>query len=483
MPNYPAVAIGRAPAHAPRRARLFLLLPRCFFSALSTLFIATLLWLPLQVRAAVSAAPESAQATSAEPDLLQPESGLTLADALTQLLRNNPQLKLADLTLSDANLALTQASMAPAKTLSLTLDNLTGSADLQNGRQLEAGLTLSSVLERGDRQSQRQALARSVYAQAEVQRRANALAEIAALSDLFIRALTRQQQTELAANALESARAVVADVTARVTQGAAPAAEQWRAEAALLQAEVDLSQWQSERDVLRQQLARYLNPNKNPEAAAMTPLRGDLFRLATLPDYTQTLQALRNSPDHQLLALQAQQQQAQSALTRSQSATDLQWQLGLTWGNERNSTALNAGLSVPLFSGERNRAALQQALNNETRAGLEQQLGEREREQVFFAVWSERQQAAAALSRYQQSLIPLLTRAVRDTRNAYLRGRYGYSEWASAQQALLQAQFQAIDSAARAQLAHTRLEQMSGLALTDDNRHASDQPLTFTQDH
>jgi cobalt-zinc-cadmium efflux system outer membrane protein len=64
----------------------------------------------------------------------------------------------------------------------------------------------------------------------------------------------------------------------------------------------------------------------------------------------------------------------------------------------------------------------------------------------------------------QRDIVPALQQALQQTEAAYQRGRYGYSEWLSARQALLDARLQLVDAASTALSNQALIEQLSGVA-------------------
>ena len=62
----------------------------------------------------------------------------------------------------------------------------------------------------------------------------------------------------------------------------------------------------------------------------------------------------------------------------------------------------------------------------------------------------------------QSDVIPLLTDALNETREAFESGRYSYLELSAAQQARLDAEFELIEAATRTHLLRTEIERLSG---------------------
>ena len=79
--------------------------------------------------------------------------------------------------------------------------------------------------------------------------------------------------------------------------------------------------------------------------------------------------------------------------------------------------------------------------------------------------YNNRQQAIHTVEQLQQHIIPALKEAVVETRKAYKRGRYGYRDYASANQELVAAQRSVIDAAAAALRYGADIEQLTAQSL------------------
>ena len=136
--------------------------------------------------------------------------------------------------------------------------------------------------------------------------------------------------------------------------------------------------------------------------------------------------------------------------------------LGTTGDN-----ALVVGAAVPLFparrlTGERLAAEAQaRAVDFDREAALLQL------RTALYGIYQERLHALEQVRMLRREVIPQLEQALTETRAAYLRGRYGYLEWSSAQQALLEARAELINAIAHAHATRVELERLAGAPLLD----------------
>jgi cobalt-zinc-cadmium efflux system outer membrane protein len=194
-------------------------------------------------------------------------------------------------------------------------------------------------------------------------------------------------------------------------------------------------------------------------------LEGDLFQFGAADSFEALYQRVSDSPAIQVYASEERLRDAEVQLARSRSEGDIRWQLGIRRLEAIDDTALTASISMPLFSGRRNRGEVQAALaaRNEVRYRREDSLL-RLRARLFDA-WQQRQQAVAAVAQIDAGMLPELTEALAQIRSAYERGRYSYVEWISAQRELLAAQQTLVDAAATALLNQALIEQLTAQPL------------------
>jgi cobalt-zinc-cadmium efflux system outer membrane protein len=388
-------------------------------------------------------------------------ASLTLPEALSSTLAQNPRLQVFELRLQGLEGGRLTADQNPALAAGLEVENALGSGDLQELDGAEYTLALSSVLELGSKRQARVGLIDARYGLVEAERRAETLDLLGQVTQGFIAALARQEKLALAAGAVALAETTLEIVAGRADRGAAPGSEVLRARAALTRNRIEQARLQTELESRKMALASLWG--------ATTPdfqtLEGDLFQFGAADSFEALYQRVSDSPAIQVYASEERLRDAEVQLARSRSEGDIRWQLGIRRLEAIDDTALTASISMPLFSGRRNRGEVQAALaaRNEVRYRREDSLL-RLRARLFDA-WQQRQQAVAAVAQIDAGMLPELTEALAQIRSAYERGRYSYVEWISAQRELLAAQQTLVDAAATALLNQALIEQLTAQPL------------------
>ena len=388
---------------------------------------------------------------------------LTLANALSRTVAQNPTLQVFDFRLQGLEGRRFSADQNPALEAGLEVENVLGSGNRQGSDAAEYTLSLSSVLELGGKREARVSVVDSRYALVEAERQAETLDVLGQVAQRFVATLALQEKLELAADAVALTEATHEIVTRRADRGAAPQAEVMRARAALTRSRIEQSRVLSEYESRKIALASLWGDTR-PDFQS---LEGDLFQFGSSDSFEILYQRVSESPAIQIYASERRVREAEVQLARSQSESDIRWQVGVRQFEETDDSALVGGFSVPLFSGRRNRGEVQAALaaRDEVRYRREDTL--LRLHSRLFEAYRQRQQNIEAVEQIRGQVLPDLSDALSQTREAYEKGRYSYVEWTAAQRELLSARQALVDTATTALLNQALIEQLTAQPLAD----------------
>jgi cobalt-zinc-cadmium efflux system outer membrane protein len=397
----------------------------------------------------------------AASDVVAEQMSLTLTEATQRALANSPELEVFQKRYQIIEGMRQTAKLRPAFELGIDVENVAGSGDFSGVDSAELTLSLSSVIELGDKRDSRVAVADSRYALTQAEREAKSLDLLGRVTQGFIASLALQEKLEVAKQATQLAEQSYQLVKNRVQRGAAPEAERLRAEALLKQAKM-------QQDALMAELASRkfaLASLWKADHADFDRIIGNLFKFDELSSFDALYARVAASPAIQVFASEERVREAEVTLARSQSSSNLRWSLGVRRYEGTGDSALTAGLSMPLFAGRRNRGEVQSAL-------AEREMVRYQREATLLAIrarlfeaWQTYQQSAAAARQMRADVLPALDKALEQTRQAYERGRYSYVDWVTAQRDLLDAHMAAIDAASTALLNQALIEQLTAQPL------------------
>jgi cobalt-zinc-cadmium efflux system outer membrane protein len=390
------------------------------------------------------------------------EPSLSLKQAITKTLTQNPQLHQFTVKREGIVGNRQSADLRPALTLGLQVENVAGSGELADLQSAETTIALSSVIELGGKRASRLAVSDAQIQTVDYKRQAFTLDVLGELTAAFILGLEIQEHIALAREGRELAAKTLTIVKRRSQQGAATESEALRAAAALSRAQL---QWEA-MELRRQQVAIKLAAFWGETSPQWLQLEGDLYNFGRSSAYASLYERAQESPAIAIYANETRLKNAELALAKTQSTVDLSWQLGIRRFEASGDTAFTAGVSVPLFSGSRNRGAVTSARAAQNEVVYERQTALLKLHVQLFEAHSQRQQHVEAVKVFRETIIPDLNAALIATQQAYERGRYSYQETITAQNELLDAKRSLIEHAAAASLNQAIIEQLIAEPLT-----------------
>ncbi|WGL18463.1 TolC family protein [Microbulbifer bruguierae] len=390
---------------------------------------------------------------------LVPPSPLSLQQAIRRTLQRNPSLAVFDFRDRALSGRAQTAALRPAINLDAELENFAGS---DGGENAEFTVALSSVIELDGKRDARVAAVNSERLLLDMERQIRALDLLGEITRRFVRVLAGSEREALASDAVRLALDTLNAVNARVSAGGAPQAEKWRAQASLARARLALNGAQQALRADRIALAAMWG-----DLSAEFSVAGSaLYDVGVAGDFATFFQWLEESPRLARFASEERVAAAQLRLARTSASADIGWSLGVRQSRETDSTSLVAGVIVPLFSGNRARGEIASA-----QAVLGGISPEREAARLNFytqlnRAFSLRAQAIDSVRQLRAEIIPAQMRALEETERYYRAGRYGYQEWVSAREELLDARRALIDEATRALLAAAEIEQLTAASVS-----------------
>jgi cobalt-zinc-cadmium efflux system outer membrane protein len=202
-------------------------------------------------------------------------------------------------------------------------------------------------------------------------------------------------------------------------------------------------------------------------APGFAKLEGDLFRSDAADSFEALYQRVSESPSIEVYASEERLREAEIQLARSESESDIRWQVGIRRLEGIGDTALTAGFSIPLFAKQRSRGEVKAAMAQRNEVEYRRTDALLQLRSRLFDAYHMRQQSIEAVEQIRNQMLPDLTQALIQTREAYENGRYSYVEWTAAQQDLLSAQLALVDAATTALFNQALIEQLTAQPLAD----------------
>ncbi|MCB1675491.1 MAG: TolC family protein [Halioglobus sp.] len=386
---------------------------------------------------------------------------LSLAEASRRSMDRNPQLEVFKWRFSELEGKRSSAALRPQTSLSLEAENVAGVGEMGGFDSAELTIALSSVIELGGKSTARIAAVDARIALAEARRQAQALDLLGEVTRRFITAQALQAKLAVAIEAQALAATAHELVSLRVARAGAPAAEQLRARARLVRAELRRSAIEAALEAGKLALATLWGA----DGIDFDRLGGSLFHFTEPGSFAALYARVLSSPTLRIFGAERRVRQAELDLARARGRQDLGWSVGMRRFEESGDAALTFGISIPLFTQSRNAGEIQAAAAAHSMVDYREQAGLLELRARLYDAWLRYRQASAAALKLRDDVQPALTRALDETQQAYASGRYSYRDWVAAQRDLLDARLAAIDAASSALLHLALIEQLAGTAL------------------
>lgn len=345
----------------------------------------------------------------------------------------------------------------------MELENFAGTGAARGLDIAEATFALSHVLEMGNKRELRTQAAQAAHDDLSIERQAAQLDIVAEVTRRFVHVASDQEQIALTRRATALARESLEAVRRRVAAGRAPDAELNRANVALARARIEEEHAEHELVASRRKLSAMWGSTE----ASFAEVAGNLYEHPPLPPFEDLVARLDRSPDFLRFASEARVRDAQLRLAQAQARSDISLSAGIRRLEVSDDQAFVVGVSVPLFGRSRARGALDEAQAMRNLAETDHS-GRRVRTLAqLFGLYQELRHAMTETAVLNDTIIPELESALRNTQLAFDRGRYSYLEWTDAQRELIAAQRDRIEASARAHLLLAEIERLTSAAMSD----------------
>lgn len=388
------------------------------------------------------------------------QEDLTLPDALTRVLVDNPLLKTQPLQTRMADARLQQAQLTAPYGVKLELENFAGSGDYAGVDRLETTLSVTHLLEMGGKTRARSDLAQQQTDLLTQQQRSERLDVLAEAAERFVHVLIDQQRFTIAEQRLQLAEEIRQVVQRRVKAGRSHIAEERRANIELTRAEIEMEHAEHELATSRLKLASSWGARE----ASFGIAKADLFTLPQILSLDELQQRLQQNPDLLQYASEERIAQARLRLAEAQRSTDVELAAGFR-SIEANDAAFVLSASLPLGASKRARHQVAEMQSLSEQQPLHAQQHQLELYVQLYETYQELLHARTALDAMQTRIIPEAEQAAADYQQAYQSGRFSLLELNEAQNTLLEARLQAVTHAGNYHRLRIEIERLTGADL------------------
>ncbi|WP_437881583.1 TolC family protein [Pseudomonas sp. LRF_L74] len=378
-------------------------------------------------------------------------SGVTLAEALAQAERNNPDLAAAGWSIAIAQGERTQAGLLPNPELSWEVE------DTRSDTRTST-LQITQPIELGGKRGARIAVAErgSDAAAVELERARNQLR--AEVIQAFHGVLQAQMRAELAEQSLALAERGVTIAEGRVRAGKVSPIEQTRARVQLSEVRLELRRARSALVAGQSRLQVVLGSDPSARLRAL----GEATALPAMPGPERLRGALADSADLRLARLVVDRQEASFELEKTQRIPDLNVTLGSQYSSEDKERVNVVGLSMPIPLFNRNQGNILAAARRADQARDQRNAAQLRLQGLVEDAVAQWDAASVEIDVLGGSVLPAAQNAVDSTARGFEMGKFAFLDVLDAQRTLIQARLQLIQALAAATDSWVRLERIYG---------------------
>jgi len=379
-------------------------------------------------------APRDLPVSASVAEFKEPRSSLTLREALSFALLNNPELAAFSWEIRVQEAQELQAGLRPNPEFAVEVENFGGSGSLSGFEGSETTILLGQLIELGGKRSKRAQVAsleRDLASWDYESRRMDVFAEVA---KSFFAVLAAQERVALAESLSRIAERATETVAERVRAGAASSVDRTRAKVAFATATVERNGVTRSLAIARNRLAAFWGV---PEATFSEAV-GELEEVRTPPSLTDLMQRVVNNPELARWVYELEQRRAAVAAAEANGIPDVFIGGGFRHLNDEDNNAFVAEVSVPLPLFDRNQGAAQAARYRLAKARHELRAEEVAVRNALAEGYEVLAAAFEEVVSLRDDVLPLAEEALQSAENAYLRGRFRYLEVLDTQRTLFE---------------------------------------------
>ncbi len=389
---------------------------------------------------------------------------LTLDQAIINVLERSPMLKAADYESQAAAARIRTAQQSTKYRGSIELENFAGSGLYGGVDELETTLSLSKVLELGDKAKLRGDLSHNKAMLLRNQQDSKRLDLLAETTKRFIEVITDQQRLINAEESIAIAIRSQQVVEQRVKAGKSANAELRRAKIAQARSELELEHAEHELETARMKLVTMWGDVTGKKS--FTVASADLFAIEQAEPFETLVALLERNPDLVRFATEKRLAQSRTLLARSKGRADMAITGGLRHFNVSDDTALVLSLNIPFGSSSRASSSIKEA---EMMALSDPLVYEQQYLTLYatlFELHQEIKHAIGAVAALRKKIIPQAEQALKDYEKGYIAGRYSFLELTEAQQLLIDLKLEAVITASDYHRYQIEIDRLTGAGLS-----------------
>ncbi len=386
---------------------------------------------------------------------------LSLPEAIQRTFENHPELEGFQHKIRAQQGKVIQSELSPKPEVKLSIEDALGSGDFSGLDNSQTTLSVSWVFDQSIKKRRTDVASREIRL-IENERIIKQLDSATKTAQYFLNALAYQERINIAKRAIDLAESTISEIKKRVEVGKTPLAELYRAEAELAERKLLLEDLNHELESSFYILAAQWGSTE-PEFDAVA---GSLITQPDVISFEALKNKIMNNPNLKRFFSLKRVKQAELKLAQEERNPSWKFSTGVKRYEQTNDVGIVAGISIPFGGSNRNQGRIAEVQANISHTQSQADALRIEIETSLFVVYQKLEHSFHVGNMLKLEIIPRLEKALIETRKAYELGKYGYLEWMSVQNDLLDAQSALLDASLDAHRNKIELERLTGSQIT-----------------
>lgn len=397
-----------------------------------------------------------------------PTGNITLSQALSLALVQNPELKSFSLAVRSCEAARLQASLLPNPDLEFEVAEY--DAEDTGFDTAETVIVLSQLVELGGKRGKRKDVAALEVGLAGWDYESKRLDVFVETTHAFVDVLAAQQSLALAEESVVLAERVRDAVADRVEAGKVPPLEASRASVELSMSRIDLERARKAVEAARMRLAS----SWGSAVPSFSEAKGEFDAIVdSLPDAASLRKDLSQNPDVARWENEVELRRAAVAMERASAIPDVEARAGIQQFEATGGDALTfgVGISLPIF--DRNQGGIKAARSEFERAGVDREAALLKANAQMAEAYTELVSSHLEASALKEEVLPVAENAFEAASSGYKQGKFDYLAVVDAQRTLFDVRAQYIESLAAYHKAVVDIERLIGRSINPESKDAN----------
>ncbi len=395
-------------------------------------------------------------APAAQPD--DPRGTITLRDAVTFALVNNPKLKAFSLDIRAAEARKLQVGLLPNPEINVEIEEFGGTGERAGFDSSETSIQIGQLIELADKRSRRTHLAALEKDLAELDFKSKRLDVMSDVAVTFIDVLAAQEQLSLSKELVDLSEKAYSTVAERVRAGQDSPVEKTKAKIALSNTRIEFERAGKELVSARHQLAATWGSS----SPAFEKVTGGFYDLSPVPSLEEPEDLISQNPDIARWPAEKERRRAALELEKAKAASDIKLGGGLQYFNEGDDSAFILGLSIPFPLFDRNQGNIKEAMYMLAKAEEQHKAFETDLLAALAEASTKLSSSFSEINIIKNDVLPLAKSAFDAAGQGYREGKFEYMVVLDAQRTFFEVRARYIEALAGYHKARANVERLIG---------------------